>query len=499
MENNNYDSLSRENLYTLLQVGSIINSSLKLENVLESVMNVANKLLNAEASSILLIDEYNNRLYFNTATGLKSEEIKHFTLKIGEGIAGWVAKEGKIANVPDVTKDDRFKKNISEKINFPTRNILCVPLTLHDRVIGSVEVINKVDGHSFSDEDMQILGTVANQSAIAIDNAKMHEDLNQENKNLKQILSLKHDIIGNSPPIKKIFEIIEKVRNNQSTLLIRGESGVGKELVAKTIHNNSPRAGQHFIIVNCSVLTETLLESELFGHEKGSFTGASARKIGRFEIANKGTIFLDEIGSLSQSTQIKLLRVLQEREFERVGGTETIKVDVRIMSATNENLEKAILDGRFREDLYYRLKVIEIYVPSLRERRDDIPPLAEFFLDLNSREIGRKVRKIDPKALTIMQNYDWPGNVRELKNIIERAVVLGSGDVLVPDHLPSEIYQPKTTIQTSLTSLDDIEKQHILNILNELKWNKSKTAKILKISRNRLDRKIKMFEITELS
>jgi len=494
---NNFENLSRDNLFLLLQVGTIINSSLQLDKVLESVMHVTNKLLNAEASSILLIDEYTNRLYFNTATGQKSEQIKHFTLRIGEGIAGWVAKEGEPVNVPNVDADERFKRDISEKINFPTRNIACVPLRLHDRTIGAVEVINKIGREHFSEEDIEILTTIANHAAIAIDNAKMHEDLHQENKNLKQILSLKHNITGTSPAIKQIFEIIEKVRNNQSTLLIRGESGVGKELIAKTIHNNSPRSGKAFMCVNCSTLSETLLESELFGHEKGSFTGAVARKIGRFELGNKGTIFLDEIGSLTLNTQLKLLRVLQDREFERVGGTETIKVDVRIIAATNEDLEKAIEDGRFREDLYYRIKVIEITVPALRDRREDIPALAEYFLNIHSNEIGRKVTKISPQAMETLVNYDWPGNVRELKNVIERAIVLGSGDTLLPDHLPAELYKNRPAQPGKLGPLCDAEREHIIHVLEELGWNKSKAAKILKISRNRLDRKIKLFNIQE--
>ncbi len=497
MNESNLDNLSRENVFLMLQVGTIINSSLKLDKVLNSVMNVANKLLHAEASSILLLREDTNRLYFDTATGQKSEQIKTFTLRLGEGIAGWVAKEGEPVNVPDVNKDERFKRDISEKIDFPTRNIVCVPLKLHDKIIGSVEVINKIGKDHFTDEDLELLMMIANQSAIAIDNAKMHEELHIENRNLKQFFTLKHNITGNSPAIKQVYEIIEKVRNSQTTLLIRGESGVGKELIAKTIHNNSPRAGKPFMCVNCSTLTETLLESELFGHEKGSFTGAVARKIGRFELGNKGTIFLDEIGTLTLNTQLKLLRVLQDREFERVGGTETIKVDVRIIAATNEDLELAIKEGRFREDLYYRLKVIEITVPPLRERREDIPALAEFFLSIHSSDIGRKVTSISPEAMAILTAYGWPGNVRELKNIIERAVVLGSGDMLLPEHLPAEISSARAIPTAQLGPLCDAEKIHIEHVLNELKWNKSAAAKILRVSRNRLDRKIKLYGIQE--
>ncbi len=485
-----------QNVANLLEVGTIINSSLELNNVLRSVLKVVNKIIHAEASSILLMDKYKQNLFFNTVTGDKAREIKKFTLHLGEGIAGWVAKTGQPLNVPDVSKDPHFKKDISEKINFPTRNILCVPMKLHDVVIGAVEVINKIGSPYFQDEDETLLTLIANQAATAIENARLHTELGEENKNLRQALDIKTSMIGSSKPMKHIFDVMDKVKDTDSTLLLRGESGTGKELIAKTIHMKGRRSKFPFMCVTCSILNETLLESELFGHEKGSFTGAVARKLGRIEMANRGTLFLDEIGTLSPNTQLRLLRVLQEREFERVGGTETIKVDVRIIAATNENLEKAIQEGRFREDLYYRLKVIDITMPSLRERKEDIPELANFFLDFHRAQVGRPVHSISKTAMEILVKYDWPGNIRELKNVIERAVVLGSGDTILPEHLPSDI-TPQRRATLTPGPLSNCEKIHIQAVLDERGWNKSESAKVLKISRNRLDRKIKQYALKE--
>ncbi len=397
-------------------------------------------------------------------------------------------------NAPDVSKETHFKRDIAEKIGFPTRNILCVPLKLHGVIIGALEVINKIGAPYFQPEDEEILAVIANQAAVAIDNARLHQELGEENKNLRQTLEAQTSIVGRSSAIKNIFGLIEKVKNSDSTLLIRGESGTGKELVARAIHMHSRRSKYPFMCVTCSILSETLLESELFGHEKGSFTGAMGRKNGRIELAHRGTLFLDEIGTLSPNTQLKLLRVLQEKEFERVGGTETIKVDVRIIAATNENLEQLIREGRFREDWYYRLKVTDIAMPALRERKEDIPELAMYFVELNRLQAGSSIRSISPRAMEILTKYHWPGNVRELKNVIERAVVLGSGDEILPEHLPADLI-PNQTLMVSAGPLADCEKIHILNVLEKMGWNKSKSAEVLKVSRNRLDRKIKQFNL----
>lgn len=484
---------SREQLKELLEVSRVINSSLDLEHVLEQVITLTSKILNTEASSLLLIDEPTNRLIFKTATGEKAEEVSQFTLKIGEGIAGWVAETGEPLIVNDVTKNSHFRKSISESIGFPTRSILCAPLLSKGKIIGVVEVINKIDG-IFTDTDNQLLVGLSEQASLAIENARRHRALGLEYHSLQQSLRETPSFIGNkSPKAQELLKLINKVSQTDSTILLKGETGTGKELAAKMIHDNSKRKNHPFTCVTCAILTETLLESELFGHEKGSFTGATIKKIGKFETAHRGTVLLDEISAIPLSTQTKLLRVLQEREFERVGGTEIIKVDIRIIAATNENLEKLIQQGKFREDLYYRLKVIEILVPPLKERKEDIPDIVNYYLNEYSKDLDRKVDKIHPDAMKLLNSYTWPGNIRELKNVIERAIVLGAGDTLLPEHLPLEIREGTTPANRDMPpaqALLVVEKWHIENVLKQTNGNKTQAAKILGISRNRLDRKI---------
>ncbi len=496
-----FDKISPERLRELLKLPAILNSSLDMETVLHSTMNVANKIMRTEASSLLLLDEASNQLYFKSATGNKAQEVQQFKLKLGEGIAGWVAKMGRPLCVQDVEEDSRFTGEISDSIEFDTQSILCVPLKCKNKVIGVVEVINKENGGKFTDEDTTLLELFADQAAIAIDNAKWHGELNQENKQLRESLHQEMQLVGGSAAVKKIMKLVEKAAPTDSTILIRGESGTGKELLAQLIHQNSKRLHRPFVCVTCSILSDTLLESELFGHEKGAFTGAMNRKVGRFEMANRGTVFLDEIGTLNPSTQLRLLRILQEREFERVGGEETIKVDLRVIAATNENLETAIKEHRFREDLYYRLKVIEVFIPPLRERKEDIPTLTTYFLEKLSQQVGKKMTGVSDEAAQLMQDYDWPGNIRELKNSLERAVVLGNGEILVAEDLPPEISHKSGEAASSngpiAVSLEDAEKNQIKDVLIQTNWNKSKAAKILQISRNRLDRKLKILEINK--
>lgn len=330
----------------------------------------------------------------------------------------------------------------------------------------------------------------------------------KENKYLNQALQYQYqfgNIIGKSKPMQAVFDLIRKVAKTKATVLVTGESGTGKELVAKAIHYNSPRHKQPFISVNCAALPETLLESELFGHEKGSFTGATSLRKGRFELADGGTLFLDEVSEMSPSLQVKLLRVLQEREFERVGGTKTIKVDVRIIAASNKDLREEVESGHFREDLYYRLNVVHIHLPPLRERTDDIPLLVAHFLKKYAKEMGEKEIKIAPEALNLIYNYTWPGNVRELENAIERAVILCSGQEIKPEHLPEhlkedshvypEIFQHLPPNLTLPQILEEIEARLIRRALIQANYVQSKAARLLGITKSLLQYKIKKYHL----
>ena len=492
----NYGLLSKEQFMNLLEVSRTIHSTLALDDVLERIMTQTNAILSAEASSILLMDPLDKKLHFRTTTGAKSKELKKFTLDMGEGIAGWVAEHAESVLVKDADTDERFSRQISEMISFPTKSMICVPCKMEDRVIGVIEILNKKGQKCFDEKDLLLASLLSGFAAIAINNAKSHTQTRKENSLLKSEINKKYILIGESAEMKSVFNLIQKVSKTNSTVHITGPSGTGKELVARNIHYQSERVGGAFVPVACSILTGTLLESELFGHEKGAFTGADKLKLGKFESANGGTIFLDEIGTLNHETQIKLLRVLEERQIERVGGNQLIDIDIRVISATNEDLPKLVQEGKFREDLFYRLKVICIDLPALKDRKDDISLLAHRFLDQFSKDAGQTMTRIHQEALECLLAYNWPGNVRELRNTIERAVVLGEGDVLTLEHLSEEIRKneidkkPKSSL-----ALDNADKKHIEANLNQTGWNKSRAAKILNISRNRLDRKIKAFEM----
>jgi len=326
----------------------------------------------------------------------------------------------------------------------------------------------------------------------------LHDELRREkDKNilLTQALEKRYsfgNILGKNTRMQEVFELISDIANTDSTVLIQGESGTGKELIARAIHFNSHRKNKPFVVANCSAYSQNLLESELFGHEKGSFTGAIRRKIGRFELANGGTIFLDEIGEVSPPTQILLLRVLQDHRFERVGGEETLEVDVRVVAATNKNLTEEMKKGTFREDLYYRLNVIPIFVPPLRERKDDIPLLASYFLQKFSHERGKEVSSFSPEVMEILLAHSWPGNVRELENVIDHAIIISKHDKVLPKDLPQFLFQRSLPAQ-EFTTLQDYEKNLILKTLQETNWNKHKASKKLNINRSTLYGKIKRY------
>lgn len=381
-------------------------------------------------------------------------------------------------------------EEVLRRVTTETPGIPVIVLTGHGTVENAVEAMRS-GAYDFLTKPLNLdrLSLLVKRALQNRELILQHRELEREMENKK---SFEH-IIGKSPAMNKVFDVVKRVAPTKASVLITGESGVGKELIANALHNLSPRKDNPFIKVHCAALAETLLESELFGHEKGSFTGAVARKRGRFELAHGGTIFLDEIGEIDQSTQIKILRVLQEKKFERVGGEETLEVDVRVITATNRDLEKEIADGRFREDLFYRLNVVRIHVPPLRERKDDIPLMMASFIHEFAEENGKKIEGIDPRARSALYAYDWPGNVRQLRNCIESAVVMTSGKVITLDDLPPSIRSGEETLSIHIpvgVTMAEAEKQVILQTLSAQNGNKSKTAEVLDIGRKTLHRKL---------
>ncbi|VTS04650.1 sigma 54-interacting transcriptional regulator [Tuwongella immobilis] len=380
-------------------------------------------------------------------------------------------------------------------------SLLCAPVIFDNRTVGLIHIYTGMLEHPLSQEDLEFALAVAKQLGTAWGHLQRQASLTFENRALRDQLRVESELVGTSEVIRRIESQISRVAATHATVLVRGESGSGKELVARAIHTHSPRRDGPLICLNCAAVTESLLESELFGHERGAFTGATEKMIGKFEAADHGTLFLDEIGEMGLNAQSKLLRVLEGHPFERVGGNVPIKVNVRVVAATNRPLEEAIRAGTFRRDLFYRLQVVEIRVPPLRERLDDVPLLAEHFLKRFVRETGRKIRGFTPSALEKLRSHPWPGNVRELRNVIERAVALSVGSVLdVGDIWLSNLDLLDSRQEVDLDeflpiSLEEMEKRHILKVLNHTDWNKSQAAQILGIERSTLDRKIKTYNL----
>ena len=499
------DYISKEEYAALLEISQIISSSMDVEEILDQSLQQLAKVVEASASAIWLLNESTQRLSVASATGKKSEEIKAIQLDIGEGIVGWVVSEGKPFMTQDARREVRHAQDVAEKLEFEGTTMACVPIRARDYITGAIQVMNKVDNRVFNDKDLFIMQEVANLTGIALENARLYRLVDQENRALRRELGSKRlefrDIIGHSPKTDEMLGRAAQVAQTNSTVLLRGESGTGKELVAHAIHNASLRSNKPFIPVNCAALPDALLESELFGHERGAFTGAIARKEGRFELANSGTLFLDEIGDMPVGLQAKLLRVLQDRKFFRVGGTRSIQCDVRIIAATNQALEEKIKAGEFREDLYYRLNVISLELPPLRGRTEDIPTLAEHFLTKYILEIKRKKSGFSPQAMQMLMNYSWPGNIRELENAIEHAVVLGQTKEIQPIDFPISLHKPRNEAVTDYkeSSLDEAQrsfkKKFIEHILGKTDGNRSQAAKILEIQRTYLSRLIKELNI----
>ena len=483
----------------LKNISNWVSSVQDLNQLLELILHTGTRIMQAKASSLLLLDQKTQKLYFKVTTGIQKDKMKNFEVNVGQGIVGYVAETGESLLIEDASKDKRWFRNISDEIGFKTQSILCVPMKVEDNVIGAIEFINKGDGESFQKSDLELLTVFADVAALAIVNAKKFQIAERENKGLKQALGHTHQIIGKSRAIQEVVADALKVAESKANTLILGESGTGKELLAHLIHQASPRKERYMVTLNCAAVPETLLEAELFGHEKGSFTGASGRKIGKLELADGSTLFLDEIGEMSPAMQAKVLRVLQDGIFYRVGGNTPISVDIRIIAATNQNIPEMIKKGTFREDLYYRLNVVELFMPALRERKQDIPLIARHFVDLFQKEKGHFQIEISSEAMDIMTRYDWPGNVRELRNAIERAVVMGNGKEILPEDLP--MLNAQASIEsigygmTLQDAIHDFKKKFIQVNLRHTSGNQSKAAAVMGIQRTYLSRLISQYGI----
>ncbi len=492
-----------QKLEILLEIYARINSSyMDSKALLTQIITSATELTEGEASSLLLVNPENNKLYFEIALGPKGASAKRYSVNMGEGIAGWVAEKNASLIVNDATSDPRFYPEISTQIGFPTSSILAVPMRVKDRCVGVIEILNKKGGKKFTEEDREWLEIFSTQAALAIQNAlsfkKVKDELNILQDKVQTVQGY-HTFVGESRQIKEKLGIAWKAAETDSSVLLLGESGVGKELFAEQIHLNSPRKNGPFIRVNCAALPEGLLESELFGHVKGAFTDAVTDRRGRFELADGGTIFLDEVADMPLPIQAKLLRVIQQRTFERVGASEPTTVNVRIVAATNRELEKEVSQGRFRSDLYYRLNVLPITIPPLRERKEDIPILAEFFLKKHSSETKKQLRGFTDDAVEALLGYAWPGNVRELENAVERAVVFSRDELVSAESLTlastSVLADESYARKTLKEALNIFKKHFITKALESNGWHQTRTAKALDIQRSYLSKLIRELDI----
>ena len=489
------DARIARDLNALLTISTWLSTVRELASLQNTLLQTLLDTIPAERAALLLTGE--NADAWVAAHARREGSEAEPPIRISRSVVERVRREGAAILCVDVSEDESISEAES-LVAAEVRSLLCAPLLIRERVAGFIYLDSSNPATRLDEGHLELLTAVSSIAAVAIDNVQQLERLQDENERLHEEINLEHNMIGESPRMREVYRFIERIAPADATVLIRGESGTGKELVAHAIHNNSERSEKQFVAINCAVLSETLLESELFGYEKGAFTGAVAQKRGRLEVANGGTLFLDEVGELTPATQAKLLRVLQERQFERVGGTRTIDVDVRLIAATNRNLEEAIKDGTFRQDLYYRLNVISLTLPALRERREDIPLLACHFVAKYSKKCKRLVSGISPETRECLLAYDWPGNVRELENAIERAVVLGNTDVIVPDDLPETLLAvvPSSPNASNFhEAVLEMKKQYILRTLEQTNNNYTEAAKLLGIHPTNLHRLIRTLNL----
>jgi Nif-specific regulatory protein len=431
---------AQQRLQSLLDLMHLVMRADDPDEVLTTILTAARRLFEAEGCSLALIDPTTHELAFVTMVG--PAQVDAFRLPLGQGIAGWVAQTGHGVVCNDVTQDARFFRGVDQQTGYTTRSLLCAPLQQYDSLLGVIEVLNTTRPAGFDTEDLALLTAFGGVASTALTRSQTFARVCNVGAAFAEVVHARYHLVpGTSAAMQEPLRLARTVAATPTTVLLLGESGTGKEVLARAIHQWSPRAAHPFVAVNCVTLTPELLASDLFGHEKGAFTGAIAQKKGKFELAHGGTLFLDEIGDLAPDLQAKLLRVLQDKEVQRVGGTKDLPVDVRLIAATNRDLHQAMQRGVFREDLYYRLNVVSLTLPPLRDRPEDIPPLVQHFLAYYSREVNRPGLTITPAALDLLQAYPWPGNVRELQNAIERAVVVAPSPVLTGADFPPAISQ----------------------------------------------------------
>ena len=497
-----------QELLLLFEISQVLDESMDLGEVVKPVLEAMSSHMGMERGTITLLNRESGEIMIEAAHGLSEAQKERGRYRPGEGVTGKVIASGEPAAVPHISEEPMFLDRTRARRDMDKKDVsfICVPIKLGNEVIGALSADRLFEEGVSFEEDVRLLSIIASMISQAVRLRRSAQEerhrLLEENFRLQRQLKERFrpsNIVGKSKTMQVVYDLIAQVSGSDATVLIRGESGTGKELVAHAIHFNSPRSSSSFIKVNCGALPESVVESELFGHERGAFTGAIATRKGRFELAHGGTIFLDEIGDLSPTTQIKLLRVLQEREFERVGGSTTIKTDVRIITATNRDLEQLIKDNKFREDLYYRLNVFPIHVPPLRERKTDIPLLADYFVEKFSKANNKEVLRISTPAIDMLMSYHWPGNVRELENCIERAVLLSSDKVIHSHQLPP-------TLQTALASgtgnngaldatLDNVERDLLIDALKTAGGNKAKAARALGISERVIGLRVRKYQI----
>jgi len=480
-------------LGVLLKIATRINRLRRTQELVREILDSVFDVAPVDRGAILLSQSEKE---FSTVYG-KHRRDQGNPVKVSRTVVQRVLREG-VAILTNDIKTNEALSTADSLVAAQISSLMCMPLTVFEKTLGVIYLDTSDPLVRFDEGHLRLLAGVAGIAAVSLENARQMEWLEGENSRLRSSLAIEHNMIGESPAIKEAYSFMQRVAPARSAVLICGESGTGKELAARAIHDNSPRANQPFVPINCAALTETLLESELFGHEKGAFTGAISRKQGKLEVADGGTVFLDEIGEMPLPMQSRLLRFLQDHRIEHLGSTRSIELDVRVLAATNRNLEEAIKNGSFRADLYHRLNVVKVTMPPLRDRREDIPLLASYFAAKYAKECKRAVNGIAPEARLLLQSYDWPGNVRELENAIERAVVLGSSETINVDDLPRRVLEASDTAPAGAKyyeAVKDAKRQLIKHALDQARGNYTEAAKALGIHPNNLHRIIRTLDL----